>query len=57
MDTEDQIERILAGSVTDVNHIRYCLDVAINEPHDVVRAIARVWLEGNAILLAQQLIK
>jgi hypothetical protein len=56
MDRETILENITRGDPRDNDHIRYCLDLISNEPDDLVRIYARLWLERHSPQLAQRVL-
>ena len=56
MDRELILEEISSGSFNDDQHIARCLDLVNNEPDDLIRVYARLWLEHNSLALARRLI-
>lgn len=56
MDRESQLENISQGSPWDDAHICQVLDLVHNEPDDLVRVYARLWLEHHSIALAQRVL-
>lgn len=56
MDREDIIAEITQSSPWDDTMIRRCLHMLDNEPDDVIRVYARIWLEKNSTVFAQRLL-
>lgn len=56
MDRELILESITQGSPWDDAHIRRCLDLVDNEPDDLIRVYARIWLQRNSAVLARRLL-
>jgi len=54
---EVRLEQISKGSAQDDEHIKMCLNLVDNEPDDLVRIYAKLWLERNICALALRLIK
>jgi hypothetical protein len=57
MDREDLLNEITAGLPSDNAHIARCLELAANEPDDLIRAFARLWLEHNCVAIARRLLE
>jgi hypothetical protein len=55
MDSEHILTEIINGNPNNDAHIRRCLNIISNEPNDLIRIYARIWLEHNAIQLAKRL--
>jgi|OM-RGC.v1.036076650 hypothetical protein len=56
MDREERLAHITQGSPWDDAHIQHCLALTENEPDDLVRVYARLWLERHSITLAQRVL-
>jgi len=56
MDREDILKSITEGTVSDDAHIQRCLYMLDNEPDDLIRIYAKLWLERNAVGLAQRIL-
>jgi hypothetical protein len=56
MDREAILESITQGSPWDDAHISRCLHMLDNEPDDLVRVYARIWLERHSTVLAQRVL-
>jgi hypothetical protein len=56
MDREAQLDFIQQGSAQDRAHIQHCLYLVDNEPDDLVRIYARLWLEHHSLDFARALV-
>ena len=56
MDKEEILNEIINGSPDDNQHIIRCLDLSENEPDDLIRIYAKLWLDYNSVKLAKRLI-
>jgi len=57
MDREQRLEHITQGSPWDDAHIRHCLALVTNEPDDLVRVYARIWLQRHSEILALRVLE
>lgn len=57
MDRELILTSITEGKVDDDAHIERCLHMLDNEPDDLIRIYAKLWLERNVVGLAQRVLK
>jgi hypothetical protein len=53
---EEILQAIMAGSPMDDQHIARCLDMADNEPDDLTRSYAMLWLQYNIKFLVKRLL-
>lgn len=60
MNTEDReliLSKILSGSANDNEHIKWCVDLSVNDPDDLIRPYARSWLEQNVVKISKRLLE
>ena len=57
IDREKLLEAITNGSADDDVHIQSCLNMLENEPDDLLRTFARLWLQHNSEALARRAIR
>lgn len=51
------LDQISSGSPYNNDHIVWCLHLANEEPDDLIRIYAKLWLENNSQTLAKRLVQ
>ena len=51
------LDQIASGSPYNNDHIIWCLQLSKNEPDDLIRIYAKLWLENHSHILAQRLVQ
>lgn len=53
---ETILTKVSGGEPSDNDHIKWCLHLVDNEPDDLIRIYAKLWLEHHACDLAKRII-